>query len=240
MTEKRTTAQVSKSTDSELPETEEQSRRRKQQENINRVLAGSIVTQLLNFGCDEGQVIDFATEVLHSVTNRGWNRSKGNVDKDLDAPIGNDREVAWRIGASNDGAEIIQGPRVALSPLTPMNVVQLKAWREQPHIEHTCSHKLLTELIESHDRGGTEPRYDFVVQDPSNRPIGLVALFHVDHQVRQAEIAKLIGEPSARGSGFAQEATSLMLCYAFQILRLQRVYLRTNGFNIHNIKLNEK
>ena len=129
MTEKRSTAQGSESTDSELAETEEQSRMRKQQETINRVLAGSIVTQLLNFGCDEGQVIDFATEVLHNVTALGWNRNNGSIkiDKSSDAPSGNDRDVVWRMTTSDDGAQTIRGRRVVLSSLAPKNVVQLKA-----------------------------------------------------------------------------------------------------------------
>jgi RimJ/RimL family protein N-acetyltransferase len=115
----------------------------------------------------------------------------------------------------------------------------LKRWCEQPHIQRTCSHKLLTELIEG-SVDERDERHDFVVQDESESPVGLVSLFRINRTVRQAETAKLVGEPAALGAGYAHEATCLLLGYAFHNLDLQRVYLRTNGFNLQNIGLNEK
>ena len=45
--------------------------------------------------------------------------------------------------------------------------------------------------------------------------------------------------PKALGCGFAHDATCLLLAFAFETLGLQRIYLRTNGFNLKNIALNE-
>ena len=56
----------------------------------------------------------------------------------------------------------------------------------------------------------------------------------------QGEIAKLLGNPDALGAGYAREASALLLAFAFERLGLERIYLRTNGFNLHNIKLNER
>lgn len=215
----------------------ERNQQRKKQEIINRVLAGSIVSQLLNSGCDEGQIIDFATEILERVTDRSWGPGDaGSTDGDGDGL----REISFRQDVSEESVRpVLHGERVALVPLAERHVPILKRWREQSHIQGTCSHKLLTELLET-DPDSWKDRYDFVVQDEADISVGLVSLFRVNRAIRQAEVAKLVGEPKALGTGYAREATCLLLGYAFHALDLQRVYLRTNGFNLQNIRLNEK
>ena len=213
---------------------EERAKQRMKQEVMNRVLAGSIVSQLLSSGCDQGQVIDFATEVLHSVTERKW----GPDDK-VDA-TGQLKEIACSAEASEvPGRHVLRGERVLLVPLERRHFRHLEAWREQPHIQDTCSHLLLTELLQEVPPPDAD-RYDWVVETNAGSPVGLVSLFHVNRAIRKAEIAKLVGDPAALGAGYAHEATCLLLGYAFQTLGMQRVYLRTNGFNLHNIRLNEK
>ena len=59
-------------------------------------------------------------------------------------------------------------------------------------------------------------------------------------ETKQAEYIKMIGEPAFRGKGAAQEATRLILSYGFRTLGLNRIYLRTRGGNLKNIRLNER
>ena len=48
-----------------------------QREVMCRVLANTVVKQLVESGCDSGQLIDFAGEVLRCITDRGFEGSSG-------------------------------------------------------------------------------------------------------------------------------------------------------------------
>jgi RimJ/RimL family protein N-acetyltransferase len=78
-----------------------------------------------------------------------------------------------------------------------------------------------------------------IVTIGDNRPIGAVAFLDVDHVQRRAELRKLIGEPTERGKGYAEEATALWVEYGRQKLALEKIYLSTLQTHLRNIKLNE-
>ena len=79
-----------------------------------------------------------------------------------------------------------------------------------------------------------------ICDDATRQPFGLVALSHIDRVAGQAELGKVIGEPSWRGKGIAAKATAAIVDYGFETLGLNRIYLRTLGGNLKNIKLNER
>ncbi len=217
--------------DVDLPE-----KARKQREVMNRVLADSLVHQLFQSGCSEGEVINFASQILQNVTHRGF---RNGEDKEQEPTTEEPLEIRWRLENVDGQRHRIYGERVCLIPLETIHLPFLEQWREEPHIIQTCSRQLLDELIQD-QLNINRTRVDFIVQNEDKEPIGLVSLFNLDPAIRQAEIAKLLGDPSAVGAGYAREATGLLLSYAFQVMNLQRVFLRTNGFNMLNIKLNEK
>jgi RimJ/RimL family protein N-acetyltransferase len=209
---------------------------RKQREVMNQVLANSLVHQLFQSGCSEGEVIDFASQILHTVTDRGFrNGEERSREPTTEEPL----EIRWRLEHLEDDRHQIHGERVCLVPLEGSHRALLAQWQKEPHIQRTCSYQLLDELIQE-QASPSRSRVDFIIHNEGKHPIGLVSLFHLDPSIRQAEIAKLLGDPEAIGSGYAHEASGLLLSYAFQVLNLQRVFLRTNGFNMLNIKLNEK
>jgi len=70
-------------------------------------------------------------------------------------------------------------------------------------------------------------------------PIGSLAYLAHDLQHKRAELRKLIGEPMARGKGYAREATQLWLKYGFWVLDLEKIYISTTITNLRNIKLNQ-
>lgn len=116
-------------------------------------------------------------------------------------------------------------------------------------------------LIESwmHDRYGQHfllccataqrARVDAMIANPDNRvgivsvtggpPIGAVAFLDHDPQQRRAEMRKLIGDPDARGRGYAEEATVLWLKYGSEKLGLEKIYVSTLQNHLRNIQLNE-
>ena len=78
-----------------------------------------------------------------------------------------------------------------------------------------------------------------IVLDISGGPIGSVAFLDTDPIQKRAELRKLIGEPAARGKGFAEEATRLWIQYGGKILGLEKVYVSTLQTHLRNIQLNE-
>ncbi len=74
---------------------------------------------------------------------------------------------------------------------------------------------------------------------PDGRPIGAMAFLDHSKEQQRAELRKLIGDPSSRGQGLAEEATRLWIRYGFQGLGLKKIYVSTLQTQIANIKLNE-
>lgn len=56
--------------------------------------------------------------------------------------------------------------------------------------------------------------------------IGIVRLMNIDWVDSKAELGIFIGEAEGRGQGLGQDATRTLLKYAFEILPLNKVYLR--------------
>lgn len=62
--------------------------------------------------------------------------------------------------------------------------------------------------------------------------IGRCMLFAVDHVNRSAMLGMMIGEREFQGQGYGQEATRLLLDYAFNLLNLNSVRLGVFAFNV--------
>lgn len=218
---------------------EEQSIRR-QHEIMCRVLAESVVAQLLKAGCDAGELIDFGGEVLRIIAERGF--ASEAADSPEDGPGATTRQtIPYGVTHLGQGQHSVKGARVTLRPLVAADRPLLAQWQKDVAIRQSFSRRLLEQLMggAASEGEGLSDR-DFIICDEDGQDIGLISLHNVDMEVSQAEMAKLIGAPHARGKGYAREATGLVLGYAFDELGLGRVYLRTAGFNLHNIRLNEK
>lgn len=82
-------------------------------------------------------------------------------------------------------------------------------------------------------------RYDAVIE-ADGKPVGLIGLLSIDHKNRKAEYYVTIGERSYLGRGVANQATKLLLGYAFSELGLNRVYLFTEVQNIAAVRSYER
>lgn len=203
------------------------------------VLANTVVNQLIEAGCRPGQLIDFGSEVLRCVTEKGF--TPGVNSQILSAENSQLHTILYDRQPDDHNRHTIIGSRTRLIPLREKDAVFLETWLTDPEIHKTHSYRLLRYLLEHIDSiHALDTRRDFIVRDENGTEIGLVCLFQIEEEPRQAEMAKLLGNPQARGKGYAKEATQLLLGYGFDELKLQRVYLRTAGFNLHNIRLNEK
>ena len=84
-----------------------------------------------------------------------------------------------------------------------------------------------------------KPENSIGIVETEDVAIGAVAFLDIDAEQKRAELRKLIGLPSARGRGFAQEATALWIEYGWRILQLEKIFVSTLQTNLGNIRLNE-
>lgn len=82
----------------------------------------------------------------------------------------------------------------------------------------------------------SDNRIDAVIEY-SGMPVGIIGLLNVDDVNRKAEYYICMGDEKFKGKGIAKKATLLLLDYAFDVLKLNRVYLYTEEENIHAQKL---
>jgi len=115
----------------------------------------------------------------------------------------------------------------------------IKKWVEDPkgsfflttRTAHSNS-QTLEELVENEGN-------IFGIVSLDDKPIGALAYLNVDKGLRKAELRKLIGEPAARGRGYAKLATQYWIEYGISTLGLRKIYVNTLDTNLANIRLNE-
>ncbi|GLY14998.1 spermidine N1-acetyltransferase [Kineosporia rhizophila] len=91
-------------------------------------------------------------------------------------------------------------------------------WFEEPYE----SLQELREIYAQHIHDNRERR--FVIEAPEGVRAGIVELVEIDYIHRTAEF-QIIVAPGFQGRGYAREATTRALDYAFAVLNLHKVYL---------------
>jgi RimJ/RimL family protein N-acetyltransferase len=127
------------------------------------------------------------------------------------------------------GREII-GARCRLVPLATTHTSHVVEWRNDPSIARWFNVVARFEPV-SHERWLASARasgrdFNFVIEGVDGRPAGTVALYDIDWACRSAEFGRLlIGDPTARRTGLAREATALLLAAAaragIELIRLE-------------------
>ena len=70
--------------------------------------------------------------------------------------------------------------------------------------------------------------------------VGTAFLKNIDLNNKKAEFGIFIGEPSALGHGYGTKAIKKIMCYAFEELKLNRIYLQVLTNNLPAIKAYQK
>lgn len=79
-----------------------------------------------------------------------------------------------------------------------------------------------------------------IVDNESNKPVGICGLHNRNEVHRSAVLGITIGEKSYWGHGIGTEATNLLLDFAFNVLNLNSVFLEVIDYNKRAIKCYEK
>jgi diamine N-acetyltransferase len=138
----------------------------------------------------------------------------------------------------------IVGEKVALGPIQQSMISSFVRW------ENDFSVTLMTsDPLRPVSRESIEARYGHKIKEESAhslefavyerasmRLIGTAELRRIDRTMRTAEYGILIGEKDCWGKGYGTETTVLLLDYAFTVLGLHNVLLRTYGYNERAIR----
>ena len=100
------------------------------------------------------------------------------------------------------------------------------------------SRRSLVEWIEMHRNCADEALWAIALKD-SDRCVGHVGLYRIDHRVRKAEFGIAI-DASQQGKGFGRQATSAVLQFGFDELNLNKIDLSVLTTNIRAINLYER
>lgn len=88
----------------------------------------------------------------------------------------------------------------------------------------------LEEWLQSHRRARDEVLWS-IVHAEDGACLGHVGLYRIDHRVRSAEYAIMIGDRSAWGRGIGRACTQFAIAYGFEQLNLNRIELSVLATN---------
>ena len=132
-----------------------------------------------------------------------------------------------------------------LREITEEDTKNIVKWRNNPNVKKNfCIQDDITE--ESHlnwfkNRILTGNVKQFIIIDKTeNNPVGSTFLRDIDLKNKKAEFGIFIGEDSARNKGIRTDCTKLIIKYGFEILNLNKIFLRVFSNNKGAIRAYEK
>jgi RimJ/RimL family protein N-acetyltransferase len=132
----------------------------------------------------------------------------------------------------------IKKGRIHLRLLEESDLPMTLKWRNQDHIRKWFIHSEVLSINQHQEWfDGYLQRdndYLFIIEETRdvNKPVGQLSLYNIDWASNCAEYGRLlIGEADARGKGIAQEASFLLLHYAFKELKLKEIELAVSNDN---------
>lgn len=146
------------------------------------------------------------------------------------------REALIEPGADTCGLGMISGKRISLHPLERRHLEKTRAWANDPELMRLLNRaKLVTES--EHEewferiRKRGDCAYFAIETNDDGAHVGNVWLWDIDARHRRAELRIVIGDPARAGHGAGTEAIALLCDYAFERLRLHKVYAYVLAFN---------
>ena len=214
--------------------------RKQVQRSMFRTVAQNLIKQLQDDGCTREELIGFANEILQTILDQGFEPS---TEAQQAAGLGGNGVVHRVEGLARLSAQastsVAEG--VSVRPVRQDDAPMLKQWLDDQAVSQSLAEYTLAEIIDAASCGQSPADQAVFVmrRDADDKPIGLVGLIHIDREAAQGELVKMIGAPQERGKGLAKRATQMLVDFGFEQLKLNRIYLRTLGGNMKNIRLNE-
>jgi len=146
----------------------------------------------------------------------------------------------------------LEGKNIQLRAMEPTDVDVLYNWENDPEnwfVSNThapFSRHILLKFIEDSGRDIYDTRQMRLMivmksyPEGKNDPVGAIDLFDFDPFHMRAGLGILIGKKELRHQGLASEALSLLIDYAFKVLRLHQLYCNISADNDISMNLFKK
>ena len=130
--------------------------------------------------------------------------------------------------------------KIKIRPIIKSDTQNILKWRNNPNVlKNFIYQKLLTKkehLSWLETQVKNKKAYQFIIHiNEDSKDIGSVYLRDVDLKNKKAEFGIFIGDDSARGKGIGTLATKKILEFAFQKLKLNKIFLRVFAENLNAI-----
>ena len=140
----------------------------------------------------------------------------------------------------------LEGETVELRRHDRANYALYAEWYGDPEIWHLTSwapsplnRPAVEKLFEDRELSPVDDSFAIHVKD-DDEPVGVISLMNISDANESAELSVIVGHPDDRHQGYGTEAIELLLRYAFEELRLNRVGLSAFDFNGEAISAYEK
>jgi RimJ/RimL family protein N-acetyltransferase len=131
------------------------------------------------------------------------------------------------------GPVFLRGERVELCTLEEDDIAFVHGVLNDPRVRSPVGHEGPTSRAQERawfeEVGPSSESVQLLITAGGER-LGVVELDPVDDRQGQTELAFYL-DPDAQGQGYASEAVSLVVTYAFEERRMHRVYAEVFGFN---------
>jgi UDP-4-amino-4,6-dideoxy-N-acetyl-beta-L-altrosamine N-acetyltransferase len=140
---------------------------------------------------------------------------------------------------------IQEGPRIYLRLMTLEDTEDIIRWRNSDRVKSNFIYQRPftkeghLKWIETMINTGEAIQFMICLKE-NNRSLGSVYFREIDHQHNKAEYGIFIGEADAAGCGIGTEAAKVALDYAFQKMKLHKVFLRALSDNGQALRSYEK
>lgn len=139
--------------------------------------------------------------------------------------------------------EILVGDKVSIRPITLDDTDDIVRWRNSDFVRSKFIYRRII-TKEMHEKWMSDFVFvgnvaQFIIEH-NNEKIGSVYLRDIDNNNLKAEFGIFIGDSTNTSKGKGSEATLLILRYAFNTLKLNKVFLRVLASNYRAIKSYEK
>jgi len=135
---------------------------------------------------------------------------------------------------------IIQGEKVKLRPLTQEDLEQVVSWSQDPTVlkymdgDYPTNMAEATQWLQQSNADRHSKRWGIFTNN--NQLIGDVELDRITWRSREAELRICIGEKSFWNQGYGTDSVQTIVQYAFEEMKLHRIYLRVFADNVRAIR----
>lgn len=139
----------------------------------------------------------------------------------------------------------IKGSQIYLRPITLEDTDMVVRWRNSEKVVQNFIYRKNISREDHinwfHNKIETGQVVQFIICDlQTDKPLGSIYLQNFEDENRKAEWGIFLGEQEAYGKGVGTQAASLLLDYAFSVLKMHKVVSRVLAYNQASIRMNEK